>query len=180
MLRFDTTINNMLGTSATSWSQLNFTEARVKVKSRDKVPKDGYQIAISSGNPYLGLDSGNVAAIIDGTISWSGKADMENVEGSFDFLSLFKKLSRINPTIVTPNTTPWYICIKNEAAKGATRRFNRRAYYESTVTVSGGYASNINYYTGSEWKQCIPYYYNGSEWKQCLSNYWTGSEWKQT
>lgn len=178
MLKFNKSINSMLNTAVTSWSQLNFTYAGAEVKSRDVVPNYGYQIAISNGNPGLELNSGNVASVVDG-IQWSGAATTNSI-GWFDFTSLFKKLSSTNPTIVTPNTAPWYICIKNTNAVGSSKRFNRKQYFNSTLRINGGLSSSIHYYNGSGWVRCIPYYYNGAEWKQCLVRYWDGSGWRQT
>lgn len=36
----------------------------------------------------------------------------------------------------------------------------------------------INYYTGSEWKACVPYYHNGTTWVECEAKYHDGSGWK--
>lgn len=36
----------------------------------------------------------------------------------------------------------------------------------------------VNYYTGSEWKACVPYYHNGTTWVECEAKYHNGSGWQ--
>ena len=178
VFKFTKSINSILGTSATSWSQLNVTAASLAVKCRDAVIKTGYQIGISKGNPSLNVNNGNVAGIITG-VTWGGTGSA-NASGWFNILSLFQKLSASNTTVVTPNTATWYIFIKNTGCKGANRRFARKSQYDTRISINGGWASNLFYSDGSTWTQCIPYYWDGTAWKQCMSHYWDGTAWKQT
>lgn len=178
VFKFTKSINAILGTSATSWSQLRFTSARLAVKCRDKVTTTGYQLGVAKGNPSLNVNNGNVAGKITG-VTWGGSG-AENASGWFNILSLFQNLSATNTSIVTPNTTTWYIFIKNTGCKGANRRFARKSQYNTRLEITGGWASNLYYNDGSAWKQCIPYYWDGSAWKQCMAHYWDGSAWKQT
>lgn len=45
------------------------------------------------------------------------------------------------------------------------------------VYDDGKSAATINYYTGSEWKACVPYYHDGSKWVECEARYYDGG-WK--
>lgn len=49
---------------------------------------------------------------------------------------------------------------------------------QAVLNIYYNYSGTVNYYTGTEWKQCIPYYYDGTSWKECKAYYYTGSEWK--
>ncbi len=178
MFKFTKSINSLLGISATSWSQVRVTNAQIAVKCRDAVTRTGYQIGISKGNPSLNVNNGNVAGKITG-LTWGGSGSA-NAAGWFDITALFQTLSSSNTTVVTPASTTWYIFIKNTGCKGANRRFARKSLYNTRVEITGGWASNIRYYDGTNWIQCVPYYYDGTNWIQCMSHYWDGSIWQQT
>lgn len=48
-----------------------------------------------------------------------------------------------------------------------------------TYTTTTAILGIVKIWTGSAWKDAIPYIYNGSAWKQAIPYVWNGSAWKQ-
>ena len=159
MYKFEKSINSMLVTTATSWSQLRFTKGRLNVMTRDSITRTGYTVGVSTGNPGLNVNASNVAGKVT-NLTWGGSGSAGS-KGDFDVTNLFNS---ITSTSFTPNTTVWYMFIKNTGCKGANKRFHRKSGYSTNLTLEGGWSSSIHYFDGTDWVQSTPYYFDGTNW----------------
>ena len=174
MYKFGSSVNAMLGTTATSWSQLRFTKALLRVKVRDAVTRTGYTVGITTGNPGLNVNSATVAGKVT-NLTWGG-GGRAGSQGDFDLVNLFNSLTS---TTFTPDTSGWWIFIKNTGCKGANRRFERKSRFRTYLTLEGGWSSSIHYFDGNDWIQSTPYYFDGTNWIQCSVYYFDGTNWIQ-
>lgn len=172
MLRYTKSINSELGFSASSWSEIEFSNVKLALKTRNICPTKNYIAGITLGNPGLNYNNASVVTYVSGlTYSGSGSAD---TIGSLILTPLFQKLSKENPTKFTPDSASWYIFIYNNSMSNTTRRFNRQSYFNSSLTFSAQ-LRNLKVYRGSSFQTGVPYVYDGTNFNPAEAYYYNGS-----
>lgn len=180
ILKFNASINTILGLNASSWDQLDITAADITLRCNGaNMAYDGYTVKISHAlYNHKGTAITQVAAEAS-NLSFTNSA--ATTSGSTRRLTLdpvFKSISSAHG--FTPSTTTWYMYIINAKNNTDTKRFDRLSQSSGSLvlTLTGKYKSTLHYYTSATaHTMVIPKYWTGTEWKNVIARYWDGSKW---
>lgn len=162
IVEYTTSINHILGTSATKFSELVFSSVIIEVKTRDSMNvASNWQCAVSNTLLHNGNNISGMPGYSAGyTINTS-----ENTQTNLDITNIFNSIPDSSP--FTPATSTWYFYITHGSVNG-TRRFWRRNNWSYKITftildIPSGY------------RRCVAYYYDGSSWKAVEPKVYTGT-----
>jgi len=162
IVEYTKSVNSILGTSATKFSELKFTSVIIQIKTRDSMNVSAdWQCAVSNSL----LARGNTISGMPGySAGYTINADTD-VQTNLDITNIFNSIPDDSP--LTPATSTWYFYITHNSVNG-TRRFWRRNNWSWTITFT-----TIDIPTGYE--RCAAYYYDGSSWVAVEPKVYTGS-----
>lgn len=175
ILKFTTSVNSLLGTSASDWSQINFTKATVTLRSRETLYSDAnYWCKASHVLTKKGVSIDSVAGQVTG---W-GVNQTAYTTTTVNLLPMFQSMT--SSYGFTPNTSTWYLYFTNTTHTTAKRWYRLSQRNGSLVlTLEGKMNSNCFYYNGISWIRVMPNYYTGFAWQKSGSNYYDGASWKK-
>lgn len=176
VLEFTDSINTILGTSATSWDQLNITAATIYLRNETAMQSQ-YYVGFDDTDIYVqGELFTDRIAKIEGTQLLTLSETERGSPRNFTITSCFNSLTSSHS--FKPTSSPWYMYFYRTTQNGsANERFSGISSFASYLDITGTMKTGIHYYTGSEWKLCRPYYYNGSSWVECTAQRYDGSKW---
>lgn len=162
IVEYKRSINSILGTSATKFSELVFQSVIIQIRTRDSMNvANNWHCAVSNtllqrGNNISGMPGYSAGYTINiGT----------NTQTNLDITNIFNSIPDSSP--FTPATSTWYFYITHNSVN-STRRFWRRDRWPwkitfTTLDIPSGY------------RRCAAYYYDGSSWKAVEPKVYTGT-----
>lgn len=179
ILRFSTSIASALGlTDATKWSDIEFTQASLKIKIRNPV-QSSFTFSVSGTG--LAASNTSMAVITNSSYYQSGfgfsGTNAAEQYVTFDLLNLFKNVPDTNSSNVTTGT--WYLYLWGGSYSSGTKRFYRSSNYAPQLTLEGRKKGGMGYYNGTDWETCqIKYYVDSTTgWQDCEAKYYDGNDW---
>lgn len=174
VVKFTTSINNLLGLSASTFQEVEFQEVILHIKARDAF---NTSFICALGTPAPGTNTGKNIPSTYTQYSLGKKVLKAGDVWDIDITNCFKAIPASSN--FTPNIDTWYFLLRSAYTSGS-QRFWRYDQYPVTITINAGSKTSTYYYTNDTgWEKVQPYYYvnDTDQWVKCNAYYYTADGW---
>lgn len=197
IIEFNQSINNLLGTAASDWNNLEFSSVILTLKKgafhsgSETTTNFSIGAGIESLTNRVNSSLYKLEEIPYVTHAETGHACSRNEPSQgeiyfiFDLTSFFNNIPQGKNSFL-PSSSTWRIYIQHPnnymAARGFARKYmsiRPKEGYNTTITIEGRQKSGLGYTAdGINWQKCQVNYYDGSNnWRECEVKYWDGNDW---
>lgn len=167
ILKFTTSVASALGlTDISSWRDIKFSAATLKLKIRWRACQDSFSIGVSGVAIPTGTSEQTMSVVTNNTYYKTGRrftgTNAADQVITFDLLDLFNSIPD-NGTVL-PTTETWYIYIWSGGYSTNAKGFYRSASYQPVLVLTGRKTSNFKMYDGNEWVECNASYRDNGRW----------------